>query len=131
MDEREIAYAIGWLLVASGALVVVLANLTRYGYRATAAGLLLGFVGLLIAGPHLGGCGRALADARPVRVLSLSPLQGSALRAHSVRFDARSALVTPRGTMLAHGKPRPHSSRCGSAAYLPKLRVSRSPLPSR
>jgi hypothetical protein len=50
MDDQEIASAIGWLLVASGVLAIMMANLTRYGYRATTAGLLLGFVGLLIAG---------------------------------------------------------------------------------
>jgi hypothetical protein len=50
MDEQEIAAAIGWMMVASGALAVMLASLTRYGYRATTAGLLLGFFGLLIAG---------------------------------------------------------------------------------
>jgi hypothetical protein len=50
MDEQEIAAAIGWMMVASAALVVMLASLTRYGYRATTIGLLFGFVGLLIAG---------------------------------------------------------------------------------
>jgi hypothetical protein len=50
MDDQEIASAIGWLLVASGVLAIMMANLTRYGYGATTAGLLLGFVGLLIAG---------------------------------------------------------------------------------
>jgi hypothetical protein len=50
MDDQEIASAIGWLLVASGVLAIMMANLTRYGYRATTAGLLLGLVGLLIAG---------------------------------------------------------------------------------
>jgi hypothetical protein len=50
MDEQEVAYAIGWLLVASGVLAGMLASLTRFGYRATTAGLLLSFVGLLLAG---------------------------------------------------------------------------------
>jgi hypothetical protein len=50
MDDKEIAAAIGWMMVASGVLAIMMANLTRYGYRATTAGLLLGFVGLLIAG---------------------------------------------------------------------------------
>jgi hypothetical protein len=50
MDESEIGYAIGWLLVACGALAVILSSLTRYGYRATTAGLLLAVLGLLIAG---------------------------------------------------------------------------------
>ena len=50
MDEQDVANAIGWLLVASGVLAGMLASLTRFGYRATTAGLLLGFVGLLIAG---------------------------------------------------------------------------------
>ena len=49
MDEQEVANAIGWLLVASGVLAG-LASLTRFGYRTTTAGLLLGFQGLLIAG---------------------------------------------------------------------------------
>jgi uncharacterized membrane protein HdeD (DUF308 family) len=50
MDDQEIAYAIGWMMVASGVLAIMMANLTRYGYRGTTVGLLLGFVGLLIAG---------------------------------------------------------------------------------
>jgi hypothetical protein len=50
MDDKEIASAIGWLLVATGALAIILASLTRYGYRATTAGLLLALLGLLIAG---------------------------------------------------------------------------------
>ena len=51
MDEREVAYAIGWLLVVSGILAVLLVScFPRYGYRTTTVGLLLGFVGLLIAG---------------------------------------------------------------------------------
>jgi hypothetical protein len=50
MDEQEVAYAIGWLLVASGVLAVMLSSVfSRHGYKATTAGLLLGFVGLLIA----------------------------------------------------------------------------------
>jgi hypothetical protein len=49
--EREVAYTIGWLFVISGVLaVLVVSFLPRYGYRITTAGLLLGFVGLLIAG---------------------------------------------------------------------------------
>lgn len=49
--EREVTYAIGWLLVVSGVLaVLVVSFFPRYGYRTTTAGLLLGFVGLLIAG---------------------------------------------------------------------------------
>jgi hypothetical protein len=59
MDDQEIASAIGWLLVASGVLAIMMANLTRYGYRATTAGLLLGFVGLLIAG-HIWAAGVVL-----------------------------------------------------------------------
>jgi hypothetical protein len=35
MDEQEIAAAIGWMMVASAALAMMLASLTRYGYRAT------------------------------------------------------------------------------------------------
>jgi hypothetical protein len=50
MDDQEITSAIGWMMVASGVLAVMLASLTRYGYRGTTAGLLLGFFGLLIAG---------------------------------------------------------------------------------
>ena len=51
MDEQEIAYAIGWPLVASGFLAVMLSSIfNRHGYRATTAGLLLSFVGLLLAG---------------------------------------------------------------------------------
>jgi hypothetical protein len=50
MDDQETVYAIGWLMVASGVLVGVLASITRYGYRATTIGLLLSFFGLLIAG---------------------------------------------------------------------------------
>ena len=51
MDEREVAYAIGWLLVVSGILaVLVVSGFPRCGYRTTTAGLLLIFVGLLIAG---------------------------------------------------------------------------------
>jgi hypothetical protein len=49
--EREVAYTIGWLFVISGVLaVLVVSFFPRYGYRITTAGLLLGFVGLLIAG---------------------------------------------------------------------------------
>jgi hypothetical protein len=49
--EREVGYAIGWLFVVSGLLaVLVVSCFPRYGYRTTTAGLLLGFVGLLIAG---------------------------------------------------------------------------------
>jgi uncharacterized membrane protein HdeD (DUF308 family) len=51
MDEQEVASAIGWLLVVSGALAVTFSSLfSRHGYRTTTAGLLLGFLGLLIAG---------------------------------------------------------------------------------
>jgi hypothetical protein len=51
MDEQEIAAAVGWLLVASGAFAVMFSSVfSRQGYRATTAGLLLGIVGLLIAG---------------------------------------------------------------------------------
>jgi hypothetical protein len=51
MDEQEIAAAIGWMMVASGALAVMLSSVfPRYGYRATTAGLVLGCLGLLIAG---------------------------------------------------------------------------------
>jgi uncharacterized membrane protein len=51
MDEQEVASAIGWLMVAGSALAVMLSSLfSRHGYRATTAGLLLGFLGLLIAG---------------------------------------------------------------------------------
>jgi hypothetical protein len=50
MEEQEIAAAIGWMMVASAALALMLASLTRYGYRATTAGLLLALLGLLIAG---------------------------------------------------------------------------------
>jgi hypothetical protein len=49
MDEQEIAAAIGWMMVASGALGVMLSSLTRYGYRATTVALLLAAGGLLIA----------------------------------------------------------------------------------
>jgi hypothetical protein len=53
MDEQEIAAAIGWMMVATGALAVMLSSIVpRYGYRATSAGLMLGCLGLLIAG-HL------------------------------------------------------------------------------
>jgi hypothetical protein len=45
------AAAIGWMMVASGALALMLSSLsTRHGYRATSAGLLLAILGLLIAG---------------------------------------------------------------------------------
>ena len=51
MDGQEVASAIGWLLVVSGALAVMFSSLfSRHGYKATTAGLLLGFLGLLIAG---------------------------------------------------------------------------------
>jgi len=51
MDEQEIAPAIGWMMVASGALAMVLSSVfSRHGYRTTTAGLLLAFLGLLIAG---------------------------------------------------------------------------------
>jgi hypothetical protein len=51
MDEQEIAAAIGWMMVASGALAVMLSSVfPRHGYRTTSAGLLLALLGLLIAG---------------------------------------------------------------------------------
>jgi hypothetical protein len=51
MDEQEIAAAIGWMMVPSGALAVMLSSLfSRHEYRATTAGLLLALLGLLIAG---------------------------------------------------------------------------------
>jgi hypothetical protein len=51
MDEQEITAAIGWMMVASGALAVMLSSVfPRHGYRATTAGLLLADLGLLIAG---------------------------------------------------------------------------------
>jgi hypothetical protein len=51
MVEQEIAAAIGWMMVASGALAVMLSSLfSRHGYRATTTGLLLALLGLLIAG---------------------------------------------------------------------------------
>jgi hypothetical protein len=51
MDEQELSAAIGWMMVASGALGVMLSSLfPRHGYRATTAGLLLAVLGLLIAG---------------------------------------------------------------------------------
>jgi hypothetical protein len=51
MEEHEIAAAIGWMMVASGALAVILSSVfPRRGYRATTAGLVLGCLGLFIAG---------------------------------------------------------------------------------
>ena len=50
MDEQEIAAAIGWMMVACAALAMMLASLTRFGYRATTVALLLAAVGLFIAG---------------------------------------------------------------------------------
>ena len=51
MENQEIAAAIGWMMVASGALAVMVSSLSaRHGYRATTAGLLLALLGLLIAG---------------------------------------------------------------------------------
>jgi hypothetical protein len=51
MDEQEVAAAIGWMMVASGALAVTFSSVfSRHGYRATTAGLLLALLGLLIAG---------------------------------------------------------------------------------
>ena len=48
--EREVGYALGWLFVVSGVLaVLVVSCFPRSGYRTTTAGLLLGFLGLLIA----------------------------------------------------------------------------------
>jgi hypothetical protein len=39
MDEQEVASAIGWMMVASGALGVMLSSIfRRYGYSATTAG---------------------------------------------------------------------------------------------
>ena len=74
MDEQEVASAIGSLLVTSGALAVMLSSLfSRHGYGATTAGLLLGFLGLLIAG-HIWSA--VVVHALSVRVLSLSSLQG-------------------------------------------------------
>ena len=51
MDNQEITAAIGWMMVASGALAVMLSSIfPRHGYRATTAGLALGCLGLLIDG---------------------------------------------------------------------------------
>ena len=51
MDEQEVAAAIGWMMVACGALAVTFSSVfSRHGYRATTAGLLLALLGLLIAG---------------------------------------------------------------------------------
>jgi hypothetical protein len=51
MEEQEIAAAIGWMMVAIGALAVMVSSLfSRHGYRATTAGLLLALLGLVIAG---------------------------------------------------------------------------------
>ena len=55
MDEQELAAAIGWMMVASAALALMLASLTRYGYRATTVALLLAAAGLLIAGHFWAG----------------------------------------------------------------------------
>jgi hypothetical protein len=75
MEEQEIAAAIGWMLVASGALAVVLSSVfPRFGCRSTSAGLILGGLGLFIAGHTWGSCGRTGTDAGPVRLLSLSAL---------------------------------------------------------
>ena len=53
MEEKEIAAAIGWRMLAIGALAVMLSSVfSRYGYKATTAGLILGCLGLFIAG-HL------------------------------------------------------------------------------
>jgi hypothetical protein len=43
MDEQEVASAIGWMMVASAALALMLASLTRFGYRATTVALARGF----------------------------------------------------------------------------------------
>ena len=59
MDRSEIIYAIGWSMVAIGALAVMLSSLTRYGYGSTTVGLLLALLGLLIAG-HLWAAGALL-----------------------------------------------------------------------
>jgi uncharacterized membrane protein len=51
MDEQDIAAAIGWMMVASGALAIMVSSVfSRHGYTATTAGLLLAILGLLIAG---------------------------------------------------------------------------------
>jgi hypothetical protein len=53
MEEQEIAAAVGWMMVASGALAVMLSSVfSRHGYKATTAGLIFGCLGLFIAG-HL------------------------------------------------------------------------------
>ena len=51
MDDQEIAAAIGWMLVGSGAFAVTFSSVfSRHGYKATTAGLLLALLGLLVAG---------------------------------------------------------------------------------
>jgi hypothetical protein len=45
MEEHEIAAAIGWMMVASGALAVMLSSVfPRYGYSATTASRCIGKV---------------------------------------------------------------------------------------
>jgi hypothetical protein len=104
MDEQEIAAAIGWLLVTSGGLAVMLSSIfPRYGYRATSAGLLLGCLGLLIAGHSWAAVVVVwLILARYGWLLSLSPLQGSALR---------SPRGCPHGTACIHTFARPKHER--------------------
>jgi hypothetical protein len=42
MDEQEIAAAVGWMMVASGALAMMLSSLfSRHGYKATPPGFFL------------------------------------------------------------------------------------------
>ena len=60
MEDSEVIYAIGWSLVAIGALVVLLVSFTRrHGHSVTTVGLLLAFLVLLIAG-HLWAAGALL-----------------------------------------------------------------------
>jgi hypothetical protein len=74
MEEQEIAAAIGWMMVASGDLAVMLSSVVpRHGYRATTAGPLLALLGPTDRGAHMGGRGRAYAYVGSLRLLSLFP----------------------------------------------------------
>ena len=72
MDEQEIAYAIGWLLVASGFLAVMLSSIfDRHGYKAAHH---IQFRWPFTCGPYLACRGRTRADARPNSGISLLAL---------------------------------------------------------
>ena len=105
MDEQEIAAAIGWMMVASGALAVMLSSLfSRHAYRATTAGLLLAVLGLLIAG-HIWAAAVVLVLTLARYGYYLYVRRSPSLPAKDGASDAQSIGTAPG---ISHGKKEHH-----------------------